>query len=498
MANRTDAGIIRWVVNHRRAALVNNVYHDQPWREIYLQANEETVSELDVPLMDEDRVIGVLNFESERAKALCREDLLFLETLAGQAVLAIKKAQAYERERRFAERFRLLSEAGQELGKITATPQIDTAYAAIIRLAQELSQSPAVILRYNEETRQLLLAESSPYRSSLHSLNREMHEQFNGRVARELRTLVIDDVEQDPATGPGDLTIRSLLITPITFKERYYGNLELTHHQTGHFLDRDQKLFEGLAQQLASTLYRLEITQERQELAQRAKEAETMVSIGQAAYEITHRVGNDLGLVGSYTGRVRENVLSACVNEAFVCENLAAIDEAVLRVMDLSENLRTELSIWRDSDHFVLLPPGVLLQEALQAVPFPEDITVHCEVAADVALVSVIHPLIIDTLRNLMINAREAMPGGGQLTLRARNRGRSVSLEVIDSGVGIPPEHLGDIFKLLFSTKDRGSGFGLWSARRNALKNCGKLEVESQVNKGTTFALLLPRAGEHI
>jgi GAF domain-containing protein len=498
VVNRTDRGIVRWVVNHGQAAVVRNV-HDIPWCEIYLQANEETVSELDVPLMDEDRVIGVLNFESEVEDAFRQEDLLFLETLAGQAVLAVKKAQAYEREKRFAERFRLLYEAGQALGKITETQQIDTAYATIVRLALELSQSPVALRRYDEETQELVLVANSPCRSFPPSLKLGVHDSFNGRVARERRTLVVDDIEQwSPGSVPADRTIKSFLIAPITFKNRYYGNLELTHHRAAHFHDTDQEFFEGLAQQLASTLYRLEITQERQELAQRTKEAETMASIGQAAYEITHRIGNDLGLVGAYTSRVRKNMLSTQVNGASVCENLAYIDEAVGRVMNLSESLRAELSIWRESDHFILLPPSVLLQEALGAVPLPENIQTQCEVAADVAPVSVIHALIMDTLRNLVINAKEAMSGGGKLTLCARNRGRSVSLEVSDTGAGIPSEHLGHIFDLFFSTKDHGSGFGLWSAQRNALKNRGKLEVFSQVNQGTTFALLLPRAGEPI
>lgn len=498
LVNRTERGIVRWVVDHQQTALVSNV-RALPWREVYLQANEETLSELDVPLMDEDRVIGVLNFESEHEEAFCQEDLLFLETLAGQAVLAVKKAQAYEREKRFAERFRLLYEAGQELGKITETQQIDTAYATIIRLAQELSQSPVVIRRYDEESRQLLLAANSPYRNCPPSLKMEVQEPFDTRVARELRTLVIDDVEQwFPACELTDPTIRSLLIAPIAVKKRYYGNLELTHHEPAHFQDKDQEFFEGLAQQLANTLYRLDITQERQELAQRTKEAETMVSIGQAAYEMMHRIGNDLGLVRSYTGRVRENVRSVCVNGAFVCENLAAIDTAVGRVMDLSERLRTELSISHDSEHFVVLPPLLLLREALEAVSFPQTIQTHCVVADDVAPVSVIHALIFDTLRNLLVNAREAMPDGGHLTLSARNRGRSVSLEVTDTGTGIPPQHLGHIFDLFFSTKDCGSGFGLWSAQRNALKNRGKLEVVSRINQGTTFVLLLPGAGESL
>jgi signal transduction histidine kinase len=84
------------------------------------------------------------------------------------------------------------------------------------------------------------------------------------------------------------------------------------------------------------------------------------------------------------------------------------------------------------------------------------------------------------------------MPGGGKLTLRARNAGRYVALEVIDTGTGIPHEQQEKIFELFFSTK-HGSGFGLWSARRHVLKNRGELEVSSEPGQGTTFTVLLPR-----
>jgi signal transduction histidine kinase len=84
------------------------------------------------------------------------------------------------------------------------------------------------------------------------------------------------------------------------------------------------------------------------------------------------------------------------------------------------------------------------------------------------------------------------MPGGGKITLRARNTGRYVALEVTDTGVGIPPDKQSKIFDLFFSTKG-SSGFGLWSARRNILKNHGEVKVESKPDQGTTFILLLPR-----
>jgi two-component system, NtrC family, sensor histidine kinase HydH len=88
------------------------------------------------------------------------------------------------------------------------------------------------------------------------------------------------------------------------------------------------------------------------------------------------------------------------------------------------------------------------------------------------------------------------MPNGGQVALRARNDGAFVIIEVADSGPGIAKARLGRIFDLFYSTKPEGTGFGLWSARRNALANGGELTVHSRPGEGATFSLSLPRAME--
>ncbi len=104
------------------------------------------------------------------------------------------------------------------------------------------------------------------------------------------------------------------------------------------------------------------------------------------------------------------------------------------------------------------------------------------EVDEDIAQVMVLRPLVADILRNLVTNAIQAMPNGGKLTLKAHNAGRYVALKVCDTGIGISPRKLANIFDLFFSSKE-SSGFGLWSARRNALKNHGNLTVESHTGQ---------------
>jgi signal transduction histidine kinase len=119
-------------------------------------------------------------------------------------------------------------------------------------------------------------------------------------------------------------------------------------------------------------------------------------------------------------------------------------------------------------------------------------VQVQFECAADVAPVLGVYTQLLDILCNLFKNAIDAMPNGGVVTLRARNVGRHVELQVADTGVGISSERQARIFDLFYSTK--GSfGFGLWSARRYALANGGELRVVSQPGQGATLILQLPR-----
>ena len=96
---------------------------------------------------------------------------------------------------------------------------------------------------------------------------------------------------------------------------------------------------------------------------------------------------------------------------------------------------------------------------------------------------------------NLALNACQAMPNGGTLTIRCEAvRGRRVAITFADTGVGIQPEHLQRIFDLYYTTKERGSGIGLSMVYRTVQMHDGEIEVQSTPGKGTTFRVLLPRA----
>ncbi|MDA3903250.1 MAG: cache domain-containing protein [Desulfuromusa sp.] len=101
---------------------------------------------------------------------------------------------------------------------------------------------------------------------------------------------------------------------------------------------------------------------------------------------------------------------------------------------------------------------------------------------------------------NLVINAKQAMPDGGIMTITAENiettAGQQVKICVQDQGIGVAPQHLDKIFDPYFSTKQQGSGLGLASCYSIINKHNGTIVVESELNKGTTFTIILPAAEE--
>ena len=94
-----------------------------------------------------------------------------------------------------------------------------------------------------------------------------------------------------------------------------------------------------------------------------------------------------------------------------------------------------------------------------------------------------------------MTNAVAAMPEGGTVTFRSFERKNCVVLEVDDDGPGIPPEHRSQLFDPFFTTKPNGTGLGLWIVYRLVESMRGIIEIESEVNKGTTFTVWLPVSG---
>ena len=495
-----NQGIVGYVARTKR--LLNVDLTQSPWKDIYLAFFPGAKSELAVPMLQGGEVRGVLNVESYTPNNFSTIDEELLTGLADLAVIAMRNAEQYQTAAMDARRFESLYEAGKELSGITEFSQLPEAYKTILHIAADYCRGNLVIRSYNDEKQSLLLQEVSPadYGPLPPELN--LHEGVTGQVARDRRTIRVADVQNiPPGIDPAKLLdpeLRSLLVTPILFNENFYGTIGASYKGIGQFNKQDEQFFEGLAQQLASTIYRLETAQERQELERRTQAAEFMGNIGQSAFELTHRLGRILGVVELLVDNIRDELEESGGITASVSERLDRIVSAAKKVLAFSNKLKSDISRSHDLEQTaipVIVDAASILEEARSSVSLQSDppIEIRLDIAPDVSYVHIIFNSVLDILHNLIENAINAMPEGGIIYLRARNEERYVALDVIDTGEGIPQNVQPRIFELFFSTRE-SSGFGLWSARRNAYKSGGDLRVESKPGQGSTFTLLLPKA----
>lgn len=504
--NTTDLpqGIIAHVAATRQAYWTKSDAQSDP----YFLGKISIASALAVPLLTQNQqMIGVLNLESRVPYAFDAEDAEIIQLLAGQAVIAYNLAQSYTATESEKRRFEDLYRVGEEIAELVDIENTRKAYEIVAnKLAARSTSGQVVIRRLQEDTQELVLVHCVQRRDNPPRERMKLDEGVNGRVAEERKTVIIHDTRKDlNGVRPklSDPQTRSLIVAPIDYGQQFYGTLTLSESRYYAFGESDVRLLEGLARQLALTLYRLEITEANSQAEQRISAAEAMSAMGQSAFELAHRLGNDLGLVNTYVENLEDILKLLEVNSDDLSTELNKIHRDVTKVLNLSHGMKEIFNDFRDGKRPKLspvsIPPEVLIEEAVLSLPeLPNNITIEVHVEPETPSVSADHSQIADTLRNLYTNAVQAMSRkGGVVSLRAHNVGRFVEFQVSDTGPGIPKDIQIRIFDLFYSTKG-STGFGLWSARRNALANGGDLTVTSEPGQGATFVLLLPKADSNM
>jgi signal transduction histidine kinase len=258
-----------------------------------------------------------------------------------------------------------------------------------------------------------------------------------------------------------------------------------------------------LAPTVARALEGVGVRRERRQLQGQLFHAQKMDAIGRLAGGVAHDFNNVLtAILGS-----AELLLLDTSADAPGREEVGIIRDAASRAQHL---IRQLLAF---SSRQVLQPAVVDLNALVRDVGrmlrrlIGEDVTLTTEPAPDLGAVRVDPAQIEQVLVNLVVNARDAMPDGGRLTIRTANvdapsaesgdlpPGRHVRLEVSDTGIGMDQKTLGRVFEPFFTTKAHGKGTGLGLAMVYGIvrQSGGRIGVESTPGAGTTFRIDLPR-----
>jgi two-component system sensor histidine kinase HydH len=136
-----------------------------------------------------------------------------------------------------------------------------------------------------------------------------------------------------------------------------------------------------------------------------------------------------------------------------------------------------------------------VVREALEFVAVEDDaagIRHHFELPSSLPLAMLDPGAFKQALLNLLVNARQAMPSGGEIIVRVRRQGNHAELTITDTGVGMDEHELGRCFDLYWSTKKSGTGLGLATTRRIVEQHGGTISVISERGRGTSFSIVLP------
>ncbi|HTF91665.1 MAG TPA: PAS domain S-box protein, partial [Verrucomicrobiae bacterium] len=246
----------------------------------------------------------------------------------------------------------------------------------------------------------------------------------------------------------------------------------------------------------------LDDIEKQKTLEEQLRQAQKMESIGTLAGGIAHDFNNVLNIVKGYASAIATH---PAVNEE-IAEQVAIIDEATGRGVSVVRQLltlarKTESHLVSANVNEVISGLGNLLKQTL-----PKTIDISFELLSKLPIVLADPNQITQALLNLCVNARDAMPKGGKLTLRTRIVGAAeikdsaaqaseyVCIEVIDTGMGIEDKVRMRIFEPFFTTKGIGEGTGLGlSIVYGIVKNHnGSIDVVSTPEHGATFRIYLP------
>ncbi|MDD3580061.1 MAG: PAS domain S-box protein [Desulfobacca sp.] len=228
---------------------------------------------------------------------------------------------------------------------------------------------------------------------------------------------------------------------------------------------------------------------ERKRLEERFLQNKRLAAVGQMAAHIGHEIKNPLMLIGGFAQQVQR---SASLEEKDQ-RKLQIIQEETRRL----ERFLTDLGSFTrvSTPHKV---PGkiiLLLQEVAEMMEssFKEQKVKFClQPPPEVPVFSFDPGQIRQVFLNLFKNALEAMPAGGQLTVKIEVGDHDIALIIADTGQGIPPEVQKELFSPFFTTKEKGTGLGLVISRQIIEQHQGEIAIESEVDRGTRCIIRLP------
>jgi signal transduction histidine kinase len=494
---RVGEGITGWVARSGKAARVGEVKRDPR----YVMLRPGVHSELAVPLEVGGEVRGVLNVDSDRVDAFSAEDQKLLEELAVQAAKVIHNTWLYEQSRLKVRLFESLASISQT---INSTLSLDDALHVVTREACVLMQAKMCSLMLLDESRQWLELRASFGASETYMRKPRLssEESLLGIVVRRKKPLQVENVQISSRYQHLDVARReglvALLSVPLIFTGQAIGTLSVYFGQPYSFSNEEIRILSALAELSAIAIEKARLYERIVDVEEQLRRNEKLSALGLLAAEVAHEIRNPLTVM-----KMLYHSLELKFPESDPrAKDVRIIDE---KINDLNRIVDQVLDFARTSEpHFAPVNLNGIIDELGLLVRHKlKNQNIHLVRKLDPALPEVMGEAtqLEQAFLNLILNATEAMPKGGTLTvtsraIRSRRAGaqpRSVAVDFKDTGEGMTEEQCRRAFaSVLHTTKRKGTGLGLAIVARVIETHRGKVILRSRPGQGTVVRVSLP------
>jgi signal transduction histidine kinase len=493
---RVGEGITGWVASKGKSARSGDVAQDPR----YIKLRQNVRSELAVPLVVNDEVRGVLNVDSDRKDAFSASDQELLEALALSASRVIQNTWLYEQLRLKARLFEMLASVGQT---INSTLNLDDALRVITREACGMMQAKMASLLMLDDSREWLELRAShgAGETYLQKQKLSVSESLLGAVVRRHKPIQIENVQTSGRYQSAEVArhegLVALLSVPLIFAGEAIGTLSVYTGRPYKFSNEEIRILSALAQLSAIAIEKARLYERVVDVEEQLRQNEKLSALGLLAAEVAHEIRNPLTVMKMLYHSLDlqfPNGDPRTTDARIIGEKMELLNKIVEQILDFART--TEPTFASVNLNELIEELGLLVRHKLRN----QNIQFIPKLDAELPAIMADATHLEQAFLNLILNAAQAMPNGGKLSITTRSLAgdgkdgpKQVIVEFKDTGEGMNEAQRRRAFTtVLATTKARGTGLGLAIVGRVIETHRGELKIKSSPGRGTTITVVLP------
>ena len=455
-----------------------------------------------VPLVFSQRLVGTLSVAHREESVWNAEELLLLESAAAQIAMALAHARLFEEERSRAEDFATINELGS---LIAQHPELSSVLATAVTYLAQIAEVPRVHVLLVDESRTALCRAASNVSEDTEVRFPLDEPSAVAEAFHTLRPIFVVDAQGDERTSKEAVTAfsaRSILAIPLVSRGDPIGAIALveSRHErkfTQFEMDRAVAIANLVSPAIANAKMFEDLRRSYEALARTQAELvthERLAALGELSAVMAHEVRNPVAIIFNSIGNLRR-LIKPAPDATLLLDIVGQEAQRLNRIVgDLLDFAKPYALNPRPEQLSVLVHAAVeAARRAAPEAPARIEANLFCQPDEMVVLDGAMFQ---QALINLIVNAVQAMPKGGTVTVRAGCEGAddasTLRCEVTDEGSGVAPGDEVRIFQPFFTTKATGTGLGLAVVKRIADALHGAVEVTRAPSGGAVFTLTVP------